>query len=115
MTIRPIDLELFIKNARNVHEAIVACSRRARQINDDVKIEFNQRIETIAVKPEATESEEVDVNPDQLRIAMEFERRPKPTELALGELASASLEWYYKEREEPVVPEKEEETPEPEE
>jgi DNA-directed RNA polymerase subunit K/omega len=115
MTIRPIDLELFIENARNVHEAIVACSKRARQINDDIKIEFNQRIETIAVKPEATESEEVDVNPDQLRIAMEFEKRAKPTEVALDELAAQKLQWYYRETETPVVVEKEEESPEAEE
>jgi|OpeIllAssembly_1097287.scaffolds.fasta_scaffold255336_2 hypothetical protein len=115
MTIRPIDLVLFTQSARNVHEAIVACSRRARQINDEIKIEFNQRIETIAVKPEAVETEEVDVNPDQLRIAMEFEKRAKPTETALDELAGGKLEWYYREREEPAPVEKEEAEPEAEE
>ena len=43
MSIKPVDLEKFIDTTKNIHEAIVVASRRARQINEDVKIEFNQR------------------------------------------------------------------------
>ena len=38
MPIKPIDLEFFNKEGKNVHEAIVAASKRARQINEETKI-----------------------------------------------------------------------------
>ena len=111
MPIKPIDLELFLSKAKNVHEAIVATSKRARQINDETKIEFNQRIEMFFPKLEV-ESEEIEVNPDQLKVSLEFEKRPKPTDTALDELMQGKLEWRYKEKE--VVPPPVEEEPETE-
>ena len=111
MPIKPIDLELFLSKAKNVHEAIVATSKRARQINDETKIEFNQRVEMFDPKLEV-ESEEVEVNPDQLKVSLEFEKRPKPTDTALDELMQGKLEWRYKEKE--VVPPSVEEEPETE-
>jgi DNA-directed RNA polymerase subunit K/omega len=107
MALKPIDLEFFNREGKNVHESIVAASKRARQINEEVKIEFNQRIELITTKTES-ESEENDVNPDQLRISLEFEKRPKPTDVALDELITTKLTWKYREKEE-IVPLKEEE------
>jgi DNA-directed RNA polymerase subunit K/omega len=107
MALKPIDLEFFNREGKNVHESIVAASKRARQINEEVKIEFNQRIELITTKTES-ETEENDVNPDQLRISLEFEKRPKPTDVALDELLSTRLTWKYREKE-VVVPLKEEE------
>lgn len=111
MAIKPIDIEAFSDRARNVHEAIVATSKRARQINEEIKIEFAQRIELFAPKTEVAESEESDINPDQLKVSLEFEKRAKPTDLSLDELMEGRLSWSYKEREEPVVP-KEEAPPE---
>lgn len=104
MAIKPIDIEALSDQARNVHEAIVATAKRARQINEEVKIEFNQRIELFAPKtPETAESEEPDINPDQLNVSLEFEKRPKPTDVALDELIDGKLVWRYKEKEEPPV------------
>lgn len=114
MPLKPIDLELFNRPDRNVHECIVAASKRARQINEDVKIEFNQRVEMFSTKTES-ETEENDVNPDQLRIAVEFERRPKPTDLALDELMADRVAWRYKEKEEIAAAKEEEEAIEEEE
>jgi DNA-directed RNA polymerase subunit K/omega len=108
MAIKPIDLEFFNRQGKNVHECIVAASKRARQINEDLKIEFNQRVEMFAIKTES-ESEENDVNPDQLKVSLEFEKRPKPTDVALEELLRDRLSWEYKEPE-PVAPPKEEDS-----
>jgi hypothetical protein len=111
MPLKPIDLEQFIRKAKNVHEAIVAASKRARQINEEQKIEFNQRLELLVPKME-TETDETEVNPDQLKVSIEFEKRPKPTDVALDELMQEELSWKYKEKEElppPVVEEEEEE------
>lgn len=108
MAIKPIDLEFFNQQGKNVHECIVAASKRARQINEDLKIEFNQRVEMFAIKTES-ETEENDVNPDQLKVSLEFEKRPKPTDTALDDLMQSRLHWTYKEPEE-VAPPKEEES-----
>lgn len=109
MPIKPVDIEELTSKAKNVHEAIVAMSKRARQINEETKIEFNQRIEMFAPKTE-TENEENDINPDQLKVSLEFEKRPKPTDVALDELLQEKLQWRYKEPEEIVKAEKAEET-----
>jgi len=118
MALKPIDLDFFYRGGKNVHEAIAVAAKRARQINEEQKIEFNQRVELITVKTE-TEGEENDVNPDQLKISLEFEKRPKPTDLAVQELMGNELEWRYKEKEElPAAPEEvagEPESSEPEE
>ncbi len=111
MAIKPIDLEFFNQQGKNVHECIVAASKRARQINEDLKIEFNQRVEMFAIKTES-ETEENDVNPDQLKVSLEFEKRPKPTDVALDELMHSHLHWEYKEPEE-LPPPKEEESEAP--
>ncbi len=108
MAIKPIDLEFFNRKGKNIHESIVAASKRARQINEDLKIEFNQRVEMFATKTES-ETEENDVNPDQLKVSLEFEKRPKPTDIALDELMRSQLQWKYKEPEE-VAPPKEEDS-----
>jgi DNA-directed RNA polymerase subunit K/omega len=92
----------------------VAASKRARQINEDIKIEFNQRVELITTKTE-TEGEENEVNPDQLRISLEFEKRAKPADTALSELMESRLDWRYKEKEEIVLPKEEDVTEEEEE
>ena len=52
-------------------------------------------------------------NPDQLKISLEFEKRPKPADLALDEVVLGKIEKRYKEVEPPV--EKEEKEKEPEE
>ena len=109
MPIKPIDLEFFNREGKNVHEAIVAASKRARLLNDERKIEFNQRIEVLNIKMDAPETvEETDINPDQLRISLEFEKRAKPTEIALEELLDNRLNWRYRETEVLPLVEKEE-------
>ncbi len=107
MPIKPVDLEVFLSKAKNVHEAIVAASKRARQINEETKIEFNQRVEMFAPKPEV-EGDENEVNPDQLKVSLEFEKRPKPTDVALDELMQERLSWRYREKEEVPLPAEEE-------
>jgi DNA-directed RNA polymerase subunit K/omega len=89
--------------AENIYEAIVVMSKRARQINEEMKIEFNQRIEMLQSRifePE-DESEQPPINPDQLLIAREFELRPKPPEISIGELLDDNLTFRYKEEELP--------------
>jgi DNA-directed RNA polymerase subunit K/omega len=101
MPVKPIELGKLLSKAKNVYEAIAVMSKRARQVNEEVKIEFNQRLEMIQTKvTENPEETEVEANPDQLKISYEFERRPKPTDSAMKELLEDKITFRYKEKEE---------------
>ena len=100
MAVKPIDIKYLESKAANIYEAIVVMSKRARQINEELKIEFNKRLEMVQSKlmMESTdESVEPEANPDQINVAREFEKLPKPSETALEELMEDKLEYRYKE------------------
>ena len=93
MAIKTIDLKLFEKNAENVYEAVVIASKRARQINDESKIELSQRLEPVIAKE--TEDDTI-MNQDKLNISLEFEKRKKPTQDAVEELMQDKLSFRYR-------------------
>jgi DNA-directed RNA polymerase subunit K/omega len=103
VAIKPIDLERFYQNAGNIYEAIVVTAKRARQVHDEMRIELNQRLETIKQLTQVTtETEEdlenVGVNPDQLKISLEFETRPKATDVAIDEITAKKFTYRYKDQ-----------------
>lgn len=105
MTVKPVDITKLKSRADNVYEAIVVMSKRARQINEEVKIEFNQRVEMLQTRifdPEE-ESDQPQTNPDQILIAREFEQRPNPPEISIDEMMDEKLTFRYKD-EEPAPP-----------
>ncbi|HTP79725.1 MAG TPA: DNA-directed RNA polymerase subunit omega [Bacteroidota bacterium] len=115
MPIKPVDMQGFIGNVGNIYQAIVVTAKRARQLHEEMKIELNQRLETVKALTTTTEvEEELDnaaANPDQLKISLEFEKRPKATDLALDEVQEGKVEFRYKEPAEiPVKKDEEEET-----
>ena len=114
MPVKPVEIEDFSQAATDVYEAIVIASKRARQIHQDIKIELNQRIETLnqlTNTPETEEETDITANPDQLKISLEFEKRPKPTDVATQEVIARKVKYRYKEIEQPEVKPEE---PEPE-
>src|ERR1051325_10552703 len=103
MPIKPIDIEELTSRAENIYEAIVILLKRARQINEEQKIEFNQRIEMLqsrVFEPE-DETEQPQTNPDQILVAQGFERRPKPKKIAMGKLMDKKLSPRYREEDPP--------------
>jgi DNA-directed RNA polymerase subunit K/omega len=99
MPIKPLDIEELSGKAENIYEAIVVLLKRARQINEEMKIEFNQRIEMLQSRifePEE-ETDQPQTNPDQILIAKEFEQRSKPPETAIQELMNGTITYRYKE------------------
>lgn len=95
MHITPIDLREIDKRASNVYEAIIVSSKRARQINDENKIEFNALLNTIPDNSSDEETEDI-TNPAQLKIALELEKKNKPHLQALSELLEGKTEFEYK-------------------
>jgi DNA-directed RNA polymerase subunit K/omega len=92
----------FLAQAGNIYEAIIVSAKRSRQIHDDLKIELSQRLETLKAlntTPEPEDDSEVTIaNPDQLKISLEFEKRPKPTETAVEEVRRKKVPFRYKEK-----------------
>lgn len=94
MRIEPIDLREIDKYSANIYEAIIAASKKARIINDETKIEFKADLETI---PQNNDDENEDIyNPQQMKISLEYEKRPKPHLQALNELLEGKLKYEYK-------------------
>ncbi|TRZ65939.1 DNA-directed RNA polymerase subunit omega [bacterium] len=88
-----IDLEKFEKHAKNIYEAVVIASKRARQVNDEMKMELNQRLEPVIAKE--TEDDTI-MNQDKLNISLEFEKRKKPTLQATEEIIDGKLSYRYR-------------------
>jgi DNA-directed RNA polymerase subunit K/omega len=95
MQITPIDLREIDKCAENIYEAIIVSALRARQLNDEVKIEFNALLSTIPEAATDDESEDID-NPAQLKISQDIEKRKKPHIQALDELLKDETKYKYK-------------------
>ncbi len=101
MAVKPINLEELEAASSSLYEAIVAMGKRSRQLNEELKIQYNQRIEQLAAQPTGDSEEGEDgVNPDQVRISVEFEKLPKPTELSIAEFLRGDIEFRYKEEDE---------------
>jgi DNA-directed RNA polymerase subunit K/omega len=95
MEIQPIDLRIIDANAANVYEAIIVAAKRARNINDENKIEYNALISTIPTSGTDEDSEDIQ-NPAQLDLSLEFEKRDKPHIQAINELVESKINFKYR-------------------
>ncbi len=94
MPIEPIDIKKIEETSANIYEAVIACGKRARLLNDELKLEFNSQLSTVIPGIE-DEFEDKD-NSDQVRISTEFEIREKPHLQAIRELLEKELKYRYK-------------------
>ena len=96
MAIKTIDVKQLESKAENLYEAVVIASKRARQINNELKIELMQRLEPIIARE--TEDDTI-MNQDKLNVSLDFEKRNKPTIEAVKELVNDELQYRYREEE----------------
>lgn len=94
----PVDLRKIEGVASNVYEAIIVAAKRARLINDDNRLEYNTILNSLAVGTDDDFEEKE--NPDQLKAALEFEKRPKPHLQAMDQLLDEEVQFRYKEEDE---------------
>jgi DNA-directed RNA polymerase subunit K/omega len=95
MSLNPLDLSVIDTHAENIYEAIVVLSNRARQVNEEMKIRLNQELEMFV--PRSDSEEEIEINPEQMRISIEYEKMPKPTQRAVNDLLGEKISYRYKE------------------
>ncbi len=97
VSVTPVDLEMMARNGDSLYQSIAITARRARQINDEIKQEYQARISTL-VPVELDEDDEYEApNFDQLKISLEIDKLGKPTLEALSEFSESKLEYRFRE------------------
>lgn len=82
----------------NVYEAISIISRRAEQINTDIRRELVDKLEEFATFNDSLE--EIFENKEQIEVSKFYEKLPKPHALAVQEWLSDKI--YYRNTEDDV-------------
>ena len=82
----------------NIYEAISIASKRAIQINSDIKKELLEKLEEFATYSDSLE--EVFENKEQIEVSRFYEKLPKPHALAVEEWLTDKI--YYRNTEKDV-------------
>ncbi|HRP02524.1 MAG TPA: DNA-directed RNA polymerase subunit omega [Candidatus Kapabacteria bacterium] len=85
--VNPVLVRMKESSKGSIYQSIVAMGFRARQINDFIKLEMNDRMADIVPTPDDSDT----VNFDQLSISKEFDKLPKPTFMAMREIYDEKL------------------------
>lgn len=92
------DLRDFVKNSENIYEAVVIAAKRARQLHEETTNELKKRIGEIE-NEEDLEEETI----DREKIVREFDKRDKPSMVAIQELIDGKIRRIKKNDEEQDV------------
>jgi len=76
----------------NIYEAVVIMSKRAEQINDEMREELHDKLEEFATSTETLE--EIFDNKEQIEVSKFYENLPKPTAIAADEWINGNI--YYR-------------------
>ncbi len=93
----PVTTETYDRNVidaptNNIYEAISVISKRAEQINTDIRRELVDKLEEFATYNDSLE--EIFENKEQIEISKFYERLPKSTALAVEEWINENI--YYR-------------------
>jgi DNA-directed RNA polymerase subunit K/omega len=89
------DVRQFDAQTGNIYEAIAIISKRANQINSELKELIKEKLEEF--KDSNDTLEEVIENPEQASVAIAFEKLPKPTNIAIEEFLENKIYYRYPE------------------
>ncbi|MBN2028979.1 DNA-directed RNA polymerase subunit omega [bacterium] len=88
------------KKTNNVYESVVIMCKRARQINDEQKLQIEMERE-IVPGIENRENEDFDeVEIDREALLKEHKKYPKPSEVAIQEMLGDQIEYRFVDSEE---------------
>lgn len=89
MPIRTIDVDRLTEGVGSVFEAVTIVGKRARQISSKIKAELDEKLSYF--EGFETELEDPRFQEEQSRISLEYELKPKPTELAIREMLNGDV------------------------
>lgn len=93
----PVDQRKVTENTEGVYEALSIISRRARQVNDEIKAAISREIGVVP-KPETDDGEEKEFNYERIRISKSFDKLD-PVTMSVKEKLDGELSFRYREEE----------------
>ena len=93
---KTIDKNLVDAPTGNLYEAISVISKRATQINSDIKKELLEKLEEFATPTDSLE--EIFENKEQIEVSKFYEKLPKPHALAIQEWLESKIYFRYPEQ-----------------
>ncbi len=90
MPVKTLNIREIEKRAKNLYEAVIVVAKRARQINIDINEQIKSHLGNIEIDEDNSE----DVI-DRESIISEFDRKAKPTTLAIEEMLEDKLKVNY--------------------
>ena len=87
-------IEQMVKESGNVYETLAVVTKRAKQLNMDIKKELHGKLDEFAIVSDTIE--EVQENKEQIEISKFYERLPNPTIIALKEFLDDELEYEFR-------------------
>ncbi|MCX7728595.1 MAG: DNA-directed RNA polymerase subunit omega [Bacteroidia bacterium] len=87
------DVRQFDAQTGNIYEAIAIISKRANQINSELKEIIREKLEEF--KDSNDTLEEVIENPEQAGVSIFFEKLPKPSTIAIEEFLQNKIYYNY--------------------
>lgn len=94
-----LDKNLIDEPTNNIYEAISIISKRASQINGDIKKELLEKLDEFATYNDSLE--EIFENKEQIEVSKFYEKLPKPHALAVQEWLENKI--YYRNTSDEVV------------
>lgn len=85
----PVDTQEVGTMSGNLYKSLVIIGKRANQLTTEVKDELAQKLAEFA--PAYDNLEEVMENKEQIEISRFYERKPKPTQIALEEFQDKQI------------------------
>ena len=84
MAIKTLDMDALTAQTGNVYETVAVLSKRARQVAAYEKAELDEKLSYF--EGFGPEMEDARMNEEQARVSIEFEKRAKASEVAIGEM-----------------------------
>ncbi len=92
-----VSLDDLMQEGRNIYESVVVMSRRARQVTDDQKIQIDKERDS-QPQAEVRDTEEFeDVEIDREALMRDYTKYPKPSRVAMKEMAAKKIQWEFPE------------------
>lgn len=93
------DLNQMVRETANIYETLAIISKRARQLQVDLKHELHSKLEEFAVSTDTIE--EINENKEQIEISKFYERLANPAIIATDEYLSGEIYHRYNEKKKP--------------
>ena len=92
---KDIPLENLLNNTESAYEAVVVMFHRARQINDEQKLQIEMEMDAAPLTENRDNEDFDEVEIDREALLREHKKYPKPSLVAIKEMAEGKLKFRY--------------------